>query len=931
MLQKQDYFGSRWWKFDFHTHTPASLDYRGNKDVTPRQWLQDYLDQGVQCIVVSDHNSGSWIDRLKNELNTLKQQDSLKWGSMTIFPSIELSCNGGVHLLAILDPSKGTSDIDSIRGSVGYSGTPGDSDAVTSQSIEGVIRAIHSADGIACAAHIDQPKGLLMSVTDHNTLQPIFKLLDAVEIIDPTHQLVQRSSESLANLASVLGSDSHQPNEIGRGYTWIKMTEPSLEGLKLALLDPESAVRRSDDCTDYPQKLDHSKIKKITIEKLRLRQRDPLVINFNPSYNALIGGRGSGKSTILECLRLGLARENELLAEGSDSSLKQSFENFRKEKTSRHLPGMMLNDTKITVEVSKGQGELEENFEYCWSKGLNGQFSVSVKRWESDNWQETQLTEEQARNNFPVKIFSQKQILALADNPQHLIKYIDDVLGEIKRDWEKDFDLKRESLILARERVRALEQQIAQKPAMELQYKETSRKARVFASSNFGDALKAYRRARKQKKEIKDLFDHFGNNLQSIKNSIESSSFSKQFELMNFEFSTPEEQMVRNELDSLSQVLTSDFEKIKNIINVMEYNLSEAKRTNESGVWYVENQSHIDNYARIMDELKSQGINNAEDASHAISLEEELKKRLEQINAVDIELEQARELVKNTQMELDRGRQNLTELRQKFVDEVLESVPTLKITLHTMEDAETGATTLREVLRINSEGTFVKEIYGETDDSPPKLCGILWDLVDPNLVASVPERLQEIKLSLEDMSDQVLNTKLHGKFIKRLKDLKPEIASVVFDELAAWYPEDLVDIQYKRNGSGSFQSLQQASAGQKTAAILSFLLAHGNEPLLMDQPEDDLDNALVSQLVVTQLRNNKNRRQLLVITHNANIVVNGDADLVMPMEFVGGQIVNNVSGGLQERLVRTKICEIMEGGEKAFEQRYKRILQDMKR
>lgn len=139
MLQKQDYFGSRWWKFDFHTHTPASLDYRGNKDVTPRQWLQDYLDQGVQCIVVSDHNSGSWIDRLKNELNTLKQQDSLKWGSMTIFPSIELSCNGGVHLLAILDPSKGTSDIDSIRGSVGYSGTPGDSDAVTSQSIEGVI------------------------------------------------------------------------------------------------------------------------------------------------------------------------------------------------------------------------------------------------------------------------------------------------------------------------------------------------------------------------------------------------------------------------------------------------------------------------------------------------------------------------------------------------------------------------------------------------------------------------------------------------------------------------------------------------------------------------------------------------------------------------------------------------------------------------
>ena len=931
MLQERNYLGSRWWKFDFHTHTPASLDYRGDKDITPRQWLQDYLKQGIQCIVVTDHNSGGWIDRLKDELNVLKQQDDLTWGNMTIFPGVELSCNGGIHLLAILDPNKGSSDIDSIRGSVGYRGTPGDSDAVTSQSIEGVIQAIHAAGGIACAAHIDQPKGLLASVTDHNTLQPIFKLLDAVEIIDPTHQLVQQNSENLANLASVLGSDSHQPREIGRGYTWIKMSNPSIDGLKLALLDPESAIRRSDDCSDYPQKLDHSKIKKITIEKLRLRQRDPLVIHFNPSYNALIGGRGSGKSTILECLRLGLARENELLAGGADSSLQQSFENFKKEKTSRHLPGMMLNDTKITVEVSKGQGELEEKFEYCWTKGVNGKFSVSVKRWDNDDWQETQLTEEQARDNFPVKIFSQKQILALAENPQHLIKYIDDVLREVKRNWEKIFESKRAALIDARARVRALEQQIAQKPAIELQYKEVSRKARVFASSNFGDALKVYQRAQKQKKEIKNLFDYFKNNLQFIQNGIENSNFSMPLEHMNFEVSTEAEHIVKNELDSLSQALTSDFEKIKNIINAMDCKLSEAQRMNESGSWYVENQNQISDYKRIVDELKSQGINNAEEASHAILLEEELKKRLDQINAVDIELEQARKLVKNTQIELDKERQNLTKLRQKFVDEVLKSIPTLKITIQTMRDAEAGAVTLREVLRIDNEGTFVKEIYGETDDNQSKLCGILWDLVDPNLATSVPERLQEIKLSLEEMSDQVLNTRLHGKFVKRLKDLKPEIASVVFDELAAWYPDDLVDIQYKRDPSSSYQSLQQASAGQKTAAILSFLLAHGDEPLLMDQPEDDLDNALVSQLVVTQLRNNKNRRQLVIITHNANIVVNGDADLVMPMEFVGGQIVNNVSGGLQERLVRTKICEIMEGGEKAFEQRYKRILQDMKR
>ena len=239
-----DYPGSKWWKFDFHNHTPASLDYKGDKAITPRQWREGYLDKGIQCIAVTDHNTGGWIDSLKTELATLQQQDAETWGAVTIFPGMELSCNGGVHLKVILDPTKGTSDIEAIRGIVGYSGTPGDSDGVTSQSVEQVIRAIQSAGGIACAAHVDKPKGLLVSVTDHNTLKPILKLLDAVEVIDPTATCLIAHATALANMALVLGSDSHQPASIGQGFTWVKMSSPSIEGLKLALLDPESAIRR---------------------------------------------------------------------------------------------------------------------------------------------------------------------------------------------------------------------------------------------------------------------------------------------------------------------------------------------------------------------------------------------------------------------------------------------------------------------------------------------------------------------------------------------------------------------------------------------------------------------------------------------------------------------------------------------------------------
>jgi hypothetical protein len=78
-------------------------------------------------------------------------------------------------------------------------------------------------------------------------------------------------------------------------------------------------------------------------------------------------------------------------------------------------------------------------------------------------------------------------------------------------------------------------------------------------------------------------------------------------------------------------------------------------------------------------------------------------------------------------------------------------------------------------------------------------------------------------------------------------------------------------------------------------------------------------------LIVRQLRENKKRRQIVVVTHNANIVVNGDAEYVAALDFDGGRTRITEDGGLQERDVREAVCLIMEGGRPAFEQRYQRI------
>ena len=81
MNQTWSYPGARWWKFDFHTHTPASRDTLAWQDaigtpdeVTPQKWLLKYMAAGIDCVAVTDHNSGEWIDKLKAAYAQMKHE-----------------------------------------------------------------------------------------------------------------------------------------------------------------------------------------------------------------------------------------------------------------------------------------------------------------------------------------------------------------------------------------------------------------------------------------------------------------------------------------------------------------------------------------------------------------------------------------------------------------------------------------------------------------------------------------------------------------------------------------------------------------------------------------------------------------------------------------------------------------------------------------
>lgn len=116
--------------------------------------------------------------------------------------------------------------------------------------------------------------------------------------------------------------------------------------------------------------------------------------------------------------------------------------------------------------------------------------------------------------------------------------------------------------------------------------------------------------------------------------------------------------------------------------------------------------------------------------------------------------------------------------------------------------------------------------------------------------------------------------------------------------------------------------VNQLSDGQKHTIMLTIaMLAESNIPLVIDQPEDDLDNAFIFSAVVRALRSIKERRQVILVTHNANIAVLGDAELLLPMRRDGDGGTAFDRGSIDKTETKKSVLNILEGGDIAFRRR----------
>lgn len=911
-----DWASAKWWKFDFHNHTPASDDYgKGldqaqHKQISHKDWLLNYMRQGIDCVAVTDHNSGAWIDPLKQALQELASEGHPDYRPLYLFPGVEITVQGNIHILAVFGTDKTTSDIDSLLGAVRYRATKGRSDGCSECSAVEVIDEIARSGGLAIPAHVDQANGLV-TVCSGNTLEQVLdkKNAFAMEVTDLAQAKPQLYIGKNLNWAEVLGTDSHHPSGTGgqrypgSHFTWVKMSEPSYDGLRLALIDGALSLKRSDRFTGDPNTHGQLAIESIVVDDAKyLGRGQSFSCQLNPWLNTIIGGRGTGKSTSLEFLRIALKRKGEI-----PKSLEKEFTKYSQTSSDRQDEGLLKDATKITVGFRKDGGR----FRITWSNAEN-RYAIEEET-APGTWS---ASEGDIAQRFPVRIYSQKQIFELAKHPQALLQVVDDAPAVNHRDWKLEWDELVSKYLSIRAQEREVQAGLQEESVIKGQLEDVKRKLEVFEKAGHADVLKAYQLRQNQSKAIDSWEKTWEGSAEQVRD-ISGSLLPPELDSQHFNIEIADDK----ELIDAAAGIRATFEKLQIEMNSIAQRIDDAKSAWNQARPGLEISKKIttanQEYTDLLGQLSAAGAGDPSAYGVLVKQRQDLEEKLKGCNKKRETLAQHQKIAEECLGKLHEHRAKITKLREDFLKDTLVGNSYVQINVIPFGNKITVEEEFRNLID-RGNGGFDRDI-GVVDGDE----GLLATLTQ-NSSKTMEEKIAALKSSLLAIHANDTTAVAEAKdrrFVSHIQGLTPE----QIDRILCWFPDDSLDVRYSLRDGESFKPVEQGSPGQKTAALLAFILSYGNEPLVLDQPEDDLDNHLIYDLIVTQLREIKQKRQVLVVTHNANIVVNGDAENVIALDVRSGQTRIVTQGGLQEPSIRDEICRVMEGGKEAFDQRYKRI------
>lgn len=826
-------------------------------------------DNGIQVVAITDHfrfdASVSLAERLRAD-------------GITVFPGFEANSSEGVHILCIFSPGTTASEMNALIGACDVRDPKSDS-PISNKTCEQLLQLVQSRGGVAISAHVTQSAGLLTTLNGTsrvNTWKSDYHIAAAIPgpIDNVPSGLLQicknKNSDYQRNrpVAFVNAADVSQPNDFAKdGATClVKMTDISIEGLKQAFLDAEGRILLNSDGVPA----DYTRLVAISWDRGLLSEQS---IALNAGLNVLIGGRGAGKSTVVESIRYAFGLE----PKGKDASAthKAMMKELMGQKAS---VAVLLH----TPKPSSGYYLVERNYgQDPRVKDQSGDIILDLKPLDLVPGLEvygqheiSELTRDRAKLAEILKRF-------VGENDQENIE-MDGIRSRLRES--------RGGIAGTRRKIEELDEALAALPGLR-------EKLKRFQATNL-----------KERAEEKTAVQAEARLLEAVSAKVaELDTRARQLQPAQEQAdpilpaASDQKLPHRSTLEPLQKIA----QDLNDALRAASVAISEAHKkaaedlTSIKANWEPLREAANKRFEEVKSKLSEEGYNPDE----YVSLDDQVA-RLEP---------------KQTEKELlESELQTARHIRQGIIDEWE------KADSRAYGDLEKAAKRVSKKLK-----GIVKAVIQPSSTIEP-LREVFRKHVEGNISQALGKLEETEALSMSQLADKIRGGRdaLMTEYgftengAQKISDAGEALALEV--EECRIPPEALIELNVGREGADNWKRLENLSAGQKATAVLLLLLLDADAPLIIDQPEDDLDNQFIAGRVVPIMRSGRKRRQFIFSTHNPNIPVLGDADQIIGLTPTVEDTVDRTKifdgecGSIDKASVQQLIKDLLEGGEQAF-------------
>ncbi|SAI41615.1 hemin importer ATP-binding subunit [Bordetella ansorpii] len=872
--------GALFRRADLHIHSfgpDGSYDVTDAK-MTPEAIVDTSIAERLDLIAITDHN------QIGNVRSALKYAQGK---SLLVVPGVELSTPQG-HLLVYFETA------DQLQRFFGKL-TISDDGKACHNTVPQCLQFAAEYNGFGICAHIELDSGLEKAAPKFDAFkQEVFNCpnLLGLEITNASNSAMFSHDDADPNrrncavarcaalgleegvdLAKVMSSDAHTLNALGRNasgnrkLTRLKMEALTFASLRIALMDATARVRLED--------LIPASVPRFVGMKLEGGFLKNQIVHFSPNLTCVIGGRGAGKSTLLESLRAasGNAAESTIIdSEVWPDAISLVYED---EVGERHtLTRSKLCDvtnadpegpTAVAIE-SYGQGETADTIQHCDT------------------------------------------------DPSILLRFLDGFIdfGELR----KQDELLRDAILANQALIETLQQSIDQIGPTEKAKGIADTQLAALKRQNASQVVELEEKLAKERR----FRDGLKRNLSELLTSITSSLAGGELRRLTADIDGDTLAVGKAEFDlvkALVERLATEIDKLSGELK-QKVVAANGEIAAQLQVWVTREKATQERIEEIRRDLEKQNI------KLDIAFIRKVTKDAADLQARLIELKKSQPKQQEAFKERRRLIQERATLRAKIFNARQAFATTMSGNLAAaVVDYRVKFQFYEGLLSPEMEDLIKTTMNWRTSQVPR--AGLIAARISPaQLLVAVNAKNTSVLEQLNDADgNRVFSKADAGDIIAKLSEWQAKCA---LERIAFEDRPEIKVTQVVENADGTkgyrVRDFAKLSLGQQQAILLTVLLfSKSRVPLIIDQPEDNLDGEFIYKTVVRSLRSIKEHRQVIIVTHNANIAVLGDAELIIPLRGASEVSVIRDRGSIDTTDTKDIVCTILEGSQKAFKRR----------